>query len=86
MKKVLFTLLMVVVLAACSSKIYNNALKQIELGMSPNEVTALMGDQYNVVSQRGSSETLEYVDRFKNHWFFVFENNSLVKWYKEVEK
>lgn len=73
-------------LAACSSKIYNNALKQIELGMTPTEVTSLMGDKYNVVSQRGNSETIEYVDRFKNHWFFVFENNSLVKWYKETEE
>ncbi|MFR9166771.1 MAG: hypothetical protein ACLVKO_11340 [Dysgonomonas sp.] len=86
MKKILFTLFVIVTLSACGSA-YNTQLKQIELGMTKEQVTTLMGDKYTEAG-RGSmgDETIEYKDRYKNHWFFEFTDNQLVKWYKETEK
>jgi len=80
MKKFFFSLLLAATLTACGSA-YNSALKQIELGMTQQEVVNLMGDKYNNVG----NNTIEYVDRYKNHWYFQFENGQLVRWYKETE-
>ncbi|WP_165025346.1 MULTISPECIES: hypothetical protein [unclassified Dysgonomonas] len=92
MKKVIFTVLIVTLLSACGSvnlKRYNSALKQIELGMTKEQVVSLMGDDYTTVEkitvENKDYETIEYKDMFKNHWFFSFIDNSLNKWYKEVE-
>lgn len=87
MKKVIFTVLISTLLFACSGKVYNSALKQVELGMTKGQVIGLMGDEYTTTGQRESwgktYESLQYTDRYKFHWFFDFENNRLIKWYKE---
>jgi hypothetical protein len=84
MKKVFFTLLITIMLSACGTA-YNSQLKQVELGMSEQQITALMGDKYTAYQNDGI-RTLEYKDRYKNHWFFQFdENNKLTRWYKETE-
>ncbi|MDR2949168.1 MAG: hypothetical protein ACK5KL_13570 [Dysgonomonas sp.] len=88
MKKLFFALFLAVTLAACGAfgPVYNTQLKQVELGMTQREIVTLMGDKYNVVDQRNNGDqTLEYVDKYKNHWFFVFVNGQLNKWYKETE-
>lgn len=86
MKKLLFTLFMAAMLTACGTA-YNTQLKQVQLGMTPDEIVTLMGDKYNVVSQKDyGNQTLEYVDKFKNHWLFQFVDGRLYKWYKETEK
>ena len=90
MKKLLFTLFVVTILSACgNTKVYNSALKQIELGMTQEQVIGLMGKDYVVTNQSFQNNrdyvTLEYADMYKNHWFFNFEDNYLVKWYKEVQ-
>ncbi|MCD7972763.1 MAG: outer membrane protein assembly factor BamE [Candidatus Azobacteroides sp.] len=85
MKKFLFMLFAAATLTACGSA-YNSALKQIELGMTQQEVVSLMGNNYTQVpSANAGDSTIEYVDRYKNHWYFVFDDNRLVKWYKETE-
>ncbi len=85
MKKLLFTLFMAVMLTACGTA-YNSQLKQVELGMSQNQIVNLMGDKYTVVEYRDdANQTLEYVDRYKNHWFFQFVDGRLYKWHKETE-
>lgn len=84
MKKLLFTFLIAVTLTACGTA-YNSQLKQVQLGMTSDQIIALMGEKYNVVDQRNNGETLEYVDRYKNHWYFQFQNDRLVKWHKETE-
>ena len=85
MKKLFFTLFMAVMLTACGTA-YNTQLKQIELGMTPEQVVALMGDKYTVVDQRDyDNQTIKYVDRYKNHWFFQFVDGHLYKWHKEKE-
>ncbi|NDV68440.1 hypothetical protein [Dysgonomonas sp. 25] len=94
MKKIFLALLVLVlsltVLSSCgNTKAYNTQLKQIELRMSRDQLVNLMGDKYQTTGQQryGNDivETLEYVDRYKNHFFFEFENDSLVRWWKEVE-
>ena len=85
MKKLILTLLVAFALTACGTA-YNTQLKQVQLGMTPEEVVNLMGNKYNVVSQKDSgNQTLGYVDRYKNHWLFQFVDGKLVKWYKETE-
>lgn len=90
MKKILFIAFIATVLSACSSmKVYNSALKQIELGMTREQVVSLMGDKYKTTgissAQGKEQETLEYKDMYKNHFFFVFLDGHLNKWYKETE-
>lgn len=85
MKKILFSLFVVVFLSSCGAA-YNSALKQIDLGMTKQEVVSLMGDKYTEVDYKGNSETIKYVDRYKNHWYFTFVDGQLSKWYKEVEQ
>lgn len=85
MKKIFLAVFMAVALAACGP-VYNTQLKQIELGMSQQQVVSLMGDKYSVVDQKNNGDqTIEYVDKFKNHWFFTFVDGRLNKWYKETE-
>lgn len=85
MKKLFFALFIAVTLAACGP-VYNTQLKQVELGMTQREIVSLMGEKYSVVDQKSNGDqTLEYVDKYKNHWFFVFVNGQLNKWYKETE-
>lgn len=85
MKKLLFTLLIATVLTACGSA-YNSSLKQIQLGMTQEQVISLMGNKYEIVEQRDPlNQTIEYKDRYKNHWFFVFVDGYLNKWYKETQ-
>lgn len=86
MKKLLFALLLATMLTACTSKIYNSSLKQIELGMTKEQVVSLMGNEYTVVGQDYNNQTIKYVDRFKNHWFFEFVDGRLYKWFKETEQ
>ena len=73
---------------ACGAA-YNSQLKQVELGMTRQQIVTLMGDKYTSkdVQRVGSNqyETLEYKDRYKYHWLFTFENNELIKWWKERE-
>lgn len=86
MKKIFFACLVAFTLSACGP-VYNTQLKQVKLGMTQREIVSLMGDKYSVVNQRSNGDqTLEYVDKFKNHWYFVFVNGQLNKWYKETEK
>lgn len=85
MKKFIFALFVAVALSACGP-VYNTQLKQVELGMTPDQIVSLMGDKYTIVSQEDyDNQTLEYVDKYKNHWFFQFVDGRLYKWYKEKE-
>lgn len=90
MKKILFVLFVSVLFIGCKSlKTYNEALKQIELGMTKEQVVGLMGNDYQtagkIYDNNKEYETIEYKDMYKYHWIFQFENNSLYKWYKETE-
>ncbi len=96
MKKLIFTIVCAFALVACGGmKVYNNGLKELEarsdkgLGMSKEEVVALMGDKFTTSGQQQSTgttfETIEYQDMYKNKFIFNFENNKLVKWLPELK-
>ncbi|MFV0467327.1 MAG: hypothetical protein ACK5MK_00175 [Dysgonomonas sp.] len=85
MRKFLFVLFASVMLTACGAA-YNTQLKQVQLGMTENQIVTLMGSKYTVVEEKdASNRTIEYKDRYKNYWIFVFVDGKLNKWYKEVE-
>lgn len=88
MKKIIFVLMLMFTIVSCGPT-YNSALKQVELGMTKQDITTLMGEKYttsqleNIGNQQ--HETIEYKDMYKFHWFFQFVDNKLVKWWKEKE-
>ncbi|HMM01997.1 MAG: lipoprotein [Dysgonomonas sp.] len=85
MKKFLFVLFAAAMLTACGTA-YNTQLKQVQLGMTPQQIVTLMGDKYTVVEQKdNNNQTIMYKDKFKNEWYFQFVDGSLYKWYKEKE-
>ncbi|GAB6121583.1 hypothetical protein [Dysgonomonas termitidis] len=85
MKKFLFVLFTAAMLTACGTA-YNTQLKQVQLGMTPQQIVTLMGDKYTVVEQKdNNNQTIMYKDKFKNEWYFQFVDGSLYKWYKEKE-
>lgn len=88
MKKLLFILFASFILASCGP-VYNTALKQVQLGMSKQQVVSLMGDNYMTTNSDYSTnvqhEVIEYQDRYKFHWLFEFSNGRLVKWWKEKD-
>ncbi|NDW18079.1 hypothetical protein D0T53_03995 [Dysgonomonas sp. 216] len=86
MKRLLFIIAIAAMLTSCGTA-YNDSLKKIELGMTPEQVVSLMGDKYTVVAQKDySNQTIEYRDRYKNNWYFVFVDGHLNKWYKETDE
>ncbi|MDU1890585.1 MAG: hypothetical protein E6767_07825 [Dysgonomonas sp.] len=91
MKKLLFVLIAAITftVSACSvvGQAYNTQLKQVELGMTQDEIISLMGDKYTVTDQRDyNNQTIVYKDRYKNYWNFQFVDGRLYKWYKETEE
>lgn len=55
--------------------------------MTQEQIVNLMGTDYQVVQQKDyNNSTIAYKDRYKNHWFFVFVDGKLNKWYKETEE
>lgn len=89
MKKILFMALIAIALSSCGTA-YNSQLKQVQLNMSRDQIVNLMGDKYLTTGEQlqgnTTTETIEYADRYKNHWMFTFQNGRLVKWWKEVEQ
>lgn len=90
MKKFAFIAIVVMIVTACGSmKVYNKGLQQIELGMTKEQVVSVMDEDYKSYGKEYENgnqyETIEYKDMYKNHFFFQFENNKLYKWYKETE-
>ncbi|WP_029904562.1 hypothetical protein [Prevotella sp. 10(H)] len=85
MKKFLFVLFMTILLSACGTA-YNTQLKQVELGMTQDQIVSLMGEKYTVVEEKNyANQTIMYKDKFKNLWYFQFVDGKLYKWYKEQE-
>ena len=89
MKKLFFMALLAIILSSCGTA-YNSQLKQVQLNMSRDQIVNMMGDKYLTTGEQRQGnktmETIEYKDRYRNHWMFTFENNRLVKWWKETEQ
>ena len=65
-------------------------MELLELGMNKNEVTNILGKSYTIsdkYAENGNDYTiLSYRERIYDDEFFlfVFENDKLVRWYREL--
>lgn len=85
---------LIVLLHSCASLQMANMtsakMNALELGMSKEEVTQILGSDYKIAEKRLEGpieiEVLSYRDHFENDEFylFVFKNNKLDKWYREL--
>jgi DNA-binding winged helix-turn-helix (wHTH) protein len=63
-------------------------MEKLELGMTKKEVVNILGRGYKIAEKRIDSgkeiEVLSYQDSPQEYYFFLFENNSLQEWYREL--
>jgi hypothetical protein len=65
-------------------------MNKLELGMSKKQVTNILGTGYTIAEKRIENgievEVLSYQDFHKKNEFylFLFANNKLEKWYREL--
>jgi uncharacterized protein YcfL len=68
----------------------SSKMNKLELGMSKEEVTKILGSDYTIAEKRmeenNKIEVLSYRSYYKDDEFymFVFRNNKLEKWYREL--
>ncbi|MBD3628596.1 hypothetical protein [Cyclobacterium sp.] len=89
-----FAFLFLMVLSSCSPHLFaslrSNNMNQLELGMSRDQVTGILGNNYTIAEKRLEGgvplEVLSYRN-FPNDdefYLFVFRGNELEKWYREL--
>lgn len=81
-------------LSSCVSTRFANLtsekMNQLELGMSKEEVTQVLGNGYTIAEKRledtNEIEVLSYRDFYKDDelYLFLFKNQKLEKWYREL--
>lgn len=86
--------LMVVVLASCSTfavaHMTSDNMNKLELGMTKQQVTAILSDKYTISEQRIENneviQILSYRDFYSTneYYLFQFRNNRLEKWHREL--
>jgi len=65
-------------------------MNQLELGMSKDQVTQILGIGYTIAEKRvqdsNEIEVLSYRDFYKDDelYLFLFKNQKLEKWYREL--
>lgn len=94
MKKVLTAVLLTVLLASCSvqmfSRLNGKHMSMLELGMSKKELIEILGRDFTIPEKRiengNTIEVISYRDypRIDEIYFFVFVNDQLEEWYREV--
>jgi hypothetical protein len=90
--KCLICLFTILTLTAClpTTRMTSRKMNKLELGMSKKQVTTILGRGYTIAEKRMDNnveiEILSYRDFHKNDEFylFLFTNNKLEKWYREL--
>lgn len=65
-------------------------MNKLELGMTKEQVSKILGSDYSIAEKRiednKTIEVLSYRNYYRNDEFymFVFKNNKLEKWYREL--
>ena len=68
----------------------SDKMNRLELGMTKEQVTQILGSGYIIAEKRMEEgdqiEVLSYRDFYKENEFylFLFKNNKLEKWYREL--
>lgn len=92
MKRYLLYVLTIIFLTSCSSvvNLTSSKMNQLELGMSKEQVTNILGKGYTVSEKRIENgiqiEVLSYRDVLKDDEFYLFQfkNDKLKEWYREL--
>ena len=96
MKQSTFILFVITVLILSSCASFSAAImtstnmNKLELGMSKEQVTHILGSDYTIAEKRIEDNTkievLSYRNFYKDDEFymFVFKNKKLEKWYREL--
>lgn len=92
MKRLLLYILTLILMTACSSVVSMSGtrMNDLELGMTKEEVTKILGDKYTIAEKRIERgflvEILSYRDFYKDDEFYLFEfkDNRLEKWHREI--
>lgn len=95
MKQILITVFLGAILSSCSpallSQMSGNKMDKLELGMSKEQLTAILGRGYAISEKRMEEGNLIEVLSYRNYpqerefYLFVFTNNELKEWYRELE-
>ena len=93
-KNCILSAFLILLFHSCSSlqvsHMTSSNMNKLELGMSKEQVTQILGSDYTIAEKRlednNEIEVLSYRDYFKNDEFylFVFKNQKLDKWYREL--
>ncbi len=89
-KKIIYSLLLILAFTACGTSGLINKAKKLQLGMTRQEATALLGNDYRVVAARqtpeGDLEVLRYGPGLMDTSIYMlnFIDGRLVEWYEEV--
>lgn len=86
MKKILFTFCLILCFVACAS--YRTKIRNIELGMTKEQVVQIMGKSYENTGEKLVGEdvvkTISYKDEVRNKRFLLyFKDNRLIEWFVE---
>jgi len=92
MKKYLLYFFVVVFITGCTSvvKMSSSNMNKLELGMTKEQVTTILGNGYTVAEKRIENniqiEVLSYRNFYKDDEFYLFQfkNNKLEKWHMEL--
>ena len=90
----LLSALLILMLSSCSTFsgvaiMTSTNMNKLELGMSKEQVTKILGSDYTIAEKRMENDTkievLSYRDYYKNDeiYMFLFKNDKLDKWYRE---
>lgn len=92
-KKIFISILLAVLLASCAAMYYSPVknLSSLELGMTKDEVISMVGKNNTPLSfEKGDDGTIyETIRCFlanSEYYYFDFENNGLVRWYKASDE
>lgn len=94
MRNYMLCFLMIVVLSSCSfgpiARMTSSDMNKLELGMSKEQVTAILGKGYTIAEKRiengNQIEVLSYRDFYRDDelYMFLFIDDKLEKWYREL--
>ncbi len=84
--------ILVLITTGCSSlaNMTSEKMNKLELGMSKQQITEILGNNYTIAEKKIENgvqvEVLSYRDFYKDDEFymFIFKNNTLEKWYREL--
>lgn len=90
MKKILFSLILIMSVGLSSCRSVLDYVKKVELGMTKQEVIKIMGKDYSrsaafVGDDNSDMELIRYEGIREYDYLFTFRNNKLIEWHEEIK-